>query len=101
MTAGADARAALARHVCRTPQEAAAAEELLERALELAEAERLTVLEAWRRLTAAPTPPARLSVAELEQRARQADRDRDEAGRTYRGLVYAADQAWRPLGGRP
>jgi hypothetical protein len=39
--------------------------------------------------------------AELEARARQADRDRDDAGRVYRDRVYAADAAWRLIGGRP
>lgn len=51
--------------------------------------------------TSTPADPSRPSVAELELAARQADRARDDAARTYRGLVYAADEAWRPLGGRP
>lgn len=53
---------------------------------------------AWRRhylnefVEAKPAPQAR---------ARRLDHERDEAGREYRRRIFAADEAWRAIGGRP
>lgn len=50
------------------------------------------------RLPARPAEPEPESPRALAVRL---DRERDDAGRVYREAIYAADEAWRAIGGRP